>query len=44
MDTALDQEQDVTLQAEVHRFRQTISRVEDQAAHLALIRQQFNET
>ena len=44
VDTALDWEQDVTLQAEVHRFQWTISQVEDQAAHLVLIHQQFNET
>ena len=44
VDAALDREWDVTLRAEVHCFWQTISQVEDQAAHLALICQQFNET
>ena len=44
VDAALDWERDVTLWAEVHCFWWTVSRVEDQAAHLALICQQFNET
>ena len=44
VNTALVWEQDVTLQAEVHRFQWTVSQVEDQAAHLMLIHQQFNET
>ena len=44
VDTALDRERDVTFQAEVHCFWRTVSWVEDQAAHLALIHQQFNET
>ena len=44
VDIALDQKRDVMLQAKVHRFRRTVSQVEVQAAHLALIRQQFNVT
>ena len=44
VDAALDQERDVTLCAEVHRFRRLTSQVEDKATHLALIRQEFNET
>ena len=44
VDAALDQEWDVTLWAKAHHFWRTISQVEDQAAHLVLIRQQFNET
>ena len=44
MDAALDQERDVTLRAEVHHFRRLTSQVKDKAAHLALIRQEFNKT
>ena len=44
VDAALDQEWDATLWAKVHHFWRTISQVKDQAAHLALICQQFNQT
>lgn len=44
LDVALDWEWDATLRAKVHHFWQTVSQVKDQAAHLALIYQQFNET
>lgn len=43
IDIALDWEQDATLRTEVHCFQWTVSQVEDQSAHLALIHQQFNE-
>ena len=44
VDAALNQKWDITLQAEVHHFQRTVSQVEDQAANLVLIHQQFNET